>query len=384
MKSSLTRIASALVLLGALLVVGVAFKRPTAVSAVPPANAAAGAPAVADAGTGGVKAIGTFASANQATLAFQAAGRVKEIKIKEGDQVHAGDLLASLDTGALDFQVAQAQAAVDVAQSRLDQLKNPSATDVAAAQAGVTSAEAVLAQLKTSTPNDLTVAKADLDKAHAALQMAQAAYDRIGGASNPLIAMLPQSLALQQASDDYQKALAVYNARTNPSDSQLKQAQAAVDQARAAFVRLTNPSPNDLKGAQAQVAQAQAALDLAKQNLANARIAAPLDGTILWVGPHVGESASPGAPAITIADLTHMQVQVGVDENALPQVKVGQTATITADALPDKTLSGKVSKIGMLATTTAGIISVPVTLDVDAAGALIAPGLSATVEINTR
>ncbi|MGE5263116.1 MAG: HlyD family secretion protein [Acidobacteriota bacterium] len=384
MKSPTIRIALALALLGALLIAGAAFKRPAKASAVPPASIPALAPAGDDAATGGVKAVGTFVSASQASLAFQAAGRVKEIKIKEGDPVHAGDVLASLDTSALDFQVAQAQAALDAAQSRLDQLKNPSATDVAAAQASVTSAEAVLAQLKTPTLNDLTVARADLDKAQAALQLAQSAYDRAGGASNPMIGMLPQSLALQQASDDYQKALAVFNARTNPSDSQLKQAQAAVDQARAALARLTTPGPNDLKGAQAQVAQAQAALDLAKQNIANARIAAPFDGTVLWIGPHIGESASPGVPAITFADLSHMQVQVGVDENTLAQLKMGQTATITADALPGKTLSGKVSKIGMLATTTAGIISMPVTLEVDTGSALIAPGLSATVEINIR
>ena len=84
---------------------------------------------------------------------------------------------------------------------------------------------------------------------------------------------------------------------------------------------------------------------------------------------------------ITLADLSQMQVLIGVDETTLGAIQVGQSATITADALPGRTLTGHVSKIGMLATTTAGIISMPVTIDVDETDAPIYPGLSATVEI---
>lgn len=331
-----------------------------------------------------IKTIGNVVSANQATLAFQVGGRVKEITVKKGDQVKAGASLASVDTSLLDLQVVQAQAALDIVQARLDALKNPSATDVAAAQASVASAEAVLAQLKSPTVNDLKSAKADLDSAQAALASAQSAYDRIGGDSNPFGGMSPQSLALQQASNNYQKALAAFNARVSPSDAQLKQAQAVVDQARAQLARITTPSANDLKTAQAQVAQAQAALDLAKQNITNTKIVAPMDGTILWIGPHIGEIATPGAPAITLTDLTHMQVQIGVDENTLALIKVGQTATITLDALPGRTLTGKVSRIDQMATMAAGIISVPATVDIDPTDAPIYPGLSATVEINTN
>ena len=270
-----------------------------------------------------------------------------------------------------------------MAQARLDALKNPSAADVTAAQASVASAEAVVAQLKSPSVNDLQSAKADLDSAQAALNVAQSNYDRAGGVSNPFIGLTPQSLALQQASNVFEKAQAAYNARINPTDAQLKQAQAALEQTRAQLARLTTPSPNDLKAAQAQVAQAQAALDLAKQNITYAKIIAPMDGTILWVGPHVGESAAPAAPAITLSDLTHMQVQIGVDENTLALIKVGQTASITLDALPGRTLTGKVSRIDQMATIAAGIISVPAMVDVDPTNAPIYPGLSATVELTT-
>ncbi len=392
MKSLTLRIVLAFLVIGGIAAIVIAFSGPMTAAPMPPSRRTGAAPQIAaplqnagltsDAAATSVRAIGTFASANQASLAFQMAGRVKTISVKESDAVHAGDLLVSLDTTTLDLQVAQAQAALDTAQARLDQLKNPSSSDVAAAQAQVAAAQAALAQLKMPTANDLLMAKADLNMAQATLNQAQAAYDRVGGASNPFISMTPQSLALQQASDVFVKAQAAYTARTNPSDAQLKQAQALVEQAQAQLNRLTNPSPNDSKTAQAAVAQAQAALDLTKQNVANARIVAPFDGTVVWLGPHLGESAAPNAPMVTLADLSHMQVQIGVDENTLAQLKLGQTAAITADALPGQTFTGHISKIGLLATTTAGIISLPVTIDVDATNAPIAPGLSAAVEIN--
>jgi multidrug efflux pump subunit AcrA (membrane-fusion protein) len=380
MKSLRIVIGIGVLILAALLAAVALFNRPASAAPLPPTRVVA--PSKVDTAPTSVKAIGMFASANQAMLAFQTAGRVKEIKVKEGDKVKAGTLLASLDAGVLDAQVMQAQAGLDTAQARLDQLKSPTATDIAAAQASVSSSEAAIAQLRSPTQNDLTIAKSDVDKAKAAVGVAQAAYDRIGGLSNPFIAMTPQALALQQATLDYQKAVAVFNSKISPSDSQLKQAQAAVDQARAQLARLTSPSPNDIKSAQAVVTQAQAALDAANQNASNARIVAPFDGTALWIAPHVGDSATPNAAMISFADLSQMQVLIGVDENTLAQLNLGQTASITADALPGKTFTGHIGKIGFLATTTAGIISLPVTINVDDTSTPIAPGLSASVEIN--
>lgn len=333
MRKLALRIAFAGLVVVAALVLGLALNR-SANAAVVPVTRSIAPPAENVTASNTVKTIGNLVSANQASLAFQASGRVKEIDVKEGDQVKAGALLASLDTSMLDLQVAQAQAVLDAATASYQKVKDG------------------------PTKDDVALAKSNLDRAKAALDQAQSAYDRAGGDSNPYAGMLPQSLALQQAYSAYQGALASFNLTVN------------------------HPTATELALAQAQVAQAQAALNLAKQNISNAKIVAPMDGTLLWIGPHVGETAAPGAPAITLADLTHMQVQIGVDENTLPLIKVGQTATITLDALPGKTLTGKVSRIEQMATMAAGIISVPATVDIDPTDAPIYPGLSATVEIN--
>ncbi len=282
-----------------------------------------------------IKTTGTLQSASQAALAFQVAGRVKDLKVKEGDAVKAGTLLAALDTSVLEYQIAQAQAGLDLAKANFDRVK-----------AG-------------PTVDDVAIAKSNLDRAKAALDQAQATFDRAGGDSNPYIGMLPQSLALQQAYGAYQAAIAQYN------------------------LTVKRPTDTDLKTAQAQLAQAQATYDLTKQNLINAIIVAPFDGTILTINPKVGESVSTGVPAIILADLTHMQALVNVDENTLASIRVGQKANLTLDALGGKTLTGAVRKIGLLGSATAGVVSVPVTLDLDATTPLIYPGLSAMIEFQT-
>ena len=277
------------------------------------------------------KVVGNLVSATQVSLAFQVGGRLKEMSVQEGARVTAGTLLASLDTSLLELQVAQAKAAFDLANANWNRTKAGPAVD------------------------DITIAKASLDRAKAAVDQAQAAYDRIGGSSNPMIGLTSQSLNLQQATLSYQAALAQYNLTVN------------------------HPTTAEREVGLAQVAQAQAALDLARQNLTNARIVAPIDGTILWIGPKVGESVTSATTAIILADLSQMQVQVNVDENTLANIRAGQAATIYVDAIGGKSLTGRVKKIGLLATTTGSIVSVPIWIDIDKGDAPVYPGLSATV-----
>ncbi len=275
---------------------------------------------------------GSLMSASEANLAFQMSGRVQELRVKEGDHVNAGAVLIVLDTRTLEFQVQQAQATYDAARAAFDKVKQGPSQD------------------------DIVVAKSNVDKAKASLDQAQAAYDRIGGATNPFIAMTPQSAALQQASSTYQAAAAQYEqAIAHPTDTELRQAQAQLD-------------------------QALASLNLAKQNLANAALTSPIQGTVTSIVPKLGESVSPGTPVATVADLTHMQAQVSVSENALATVRLDQPVALTLDALGGKTLTGHVSKIAENATATGGVVSVPVTIDLDPTDAPIYPGLTANIE----
>lgn len=330
----------------------------------------------------GARVTGSFVSATQAALAFQMPGRIQKYLVKEGDTVKKGDTLAALDTTILEFQVAQAEAALALAQARLKQTQAPLTPEQqAAAKAALAAAQAAFQRVqKGPLPDEIAAAKANLDRAKAILDQAQAAYDKAGGASNPYSALLPTSVNLQQATAGYDAALAQYNlAKNHPTLAETAGAAAQLAQAQAAVSQLT-PTAENLAMAQAGVDQAQAAVNLAKANLANAALVAPFDGTVVLLGPKTGEYTNPGVPVVTLADLSKMQVQAMVDELTLGSLAIGQPATLRVDALGGKTLPAKISKIGMFGSSLGGVTSVLVTLDAQAADAQVYPGLSATVE----
>jgi HlyD family secretion protein len=326
---------------------------------------------------------GNLTSANQASLTFQLPGRIRQYMVKEGDKVKQGDVLASLDTTTLELQVTQAQAALKLAQAHLSQtVKGGTPDQVAATNQALALAKANYAKvLAGPTRDDLSGPKAALDKATAALQAAQAAYDLV--AWRPSSQTLTQQAALAAATADYQAALGAYNNALNqPTPAEIASAAAQLAQEYSLAAQV-NPTDDTITIAQAQVDQAQAALDLAKQNLANARIVAPFDGTVVWIGPHVGETANTQSTANVLADLSQMQVQANVDAPTLAGLKVGQRATLSVDALGGKPLTGHVSKIGLLGTTAGSIISVPIWIDVDQTNAPIFPGLATTVQFES-
>ncbi len=331
---------------------------------------------------GQFEAIGVFSAPTQATLTFQASGRLAEVRVQEGTRIRKGDALAVLDTSELQLAVKQAQAAVAGAQAQLNQTKTPATNaDTAAAQAAVDAALKNYEKVRAGpTVDDLAALKAQVDNSRAAVDQAQAAYDKVGGASNPNIGMLPQSLQLQSAFNNYKAALAAYAAAaSHPTAPELAEAWQQVEQAQDALSRL-EPTSDSLAAGQARVDQAQAGLELAERQLANATLIAPFDGTVLSVGPHVGETVGPSTAILTLADLNHLQMQAAVDETMLEQVQTGQTVTIMPDAFKGKTVTGQVSRIGWIGNTTAGVTNVTVTIDVDSNNIPLRPGLTATVE----
>ena len=203
-----------------------------------------------------------FIEGEEIQIAPEVGGRIESIAVDEGDRVTAGQSIVRLDRSMIDAQVAQAQAALSTANAQLAQIKNqPRASDVAAARAAQDAAQQNYDKVRAGpTADQLGQLKALLDNAKAQVDQAQAAYDRAGGASNPFIGMAPQSVALQQASNNYAAALSALNdARTHPTASELAGAQSQIVQAQAALDRLT-PTADTIAVAEAQVKQAANAL----------------------------------------------------------------------------------------------------------------------------
>jgi HlyD family secretion protein len=330
-----------------------------------------------------VSAAGNVTAPEDASLAFQTSGRVAKVNVQVGDQVKEGPTLMQLDTSDLELALQSAQANLADAQASYDASKTNLQVALQTAQANLASAQANYdsTKAKAGTNEDqLIVAKATLDNATAALQQAQAAYNQV--ASRPDIAMLPQATQLQQATNNYNSALANYKmtAATINNDA-LKQAQAQLDSAQAALNQAQHNMTTSTQAAQAQLKSAQVAVEQAQNNLAKATLVAPFSGVVAAVNYSAGDTVG-AEPAVEIVNLSSLEVNATLSEIDVVKVKPGQTAQMTFDALPNKTYTATVAEVGPAGTITQGVVNYPVTLRVANTTGEIKPGMTANLNID--
>ncbi len=139
--------------------------------------------------------------------------------------------------------------------------------------------------------------------------------------------------------------------------------------------------------ANAGVGQARAALRSDRTNVDKASIRSPVDGVVLLrrVEPGQTVAATLQAPVLfTLAEsLSQMQLQVNVDEADVGQVQVGQEASFSVDAYPDRRYPATISRVGYGAQTSNGVVTYLTVLEVDNRDLSLRPGMTATAEITT-
>ncbi len=295
-------------------------------------------------GSANSNSVSGFIEGEEIAIAPEVGGRIEAITVDEGDRVAAGQEVVRLDRTTMNAQIAQAQAARDTANAQLTQIKNqPRASDMAAARAALDAAQQNVDKVRAGpTADQLAQLKAQVDSAKAMVDQAQAAYDRIGGASNPLIAMLPQSTALQQASNAYAAALAAFNdARSHPTAAELAAAQSQVEQAQAALDRLT-PNADTLAIAANQVQQAQAALAVLQVQAGKLTLTSPVNGFVTRRAAHAGEIAAPNATILSVTNLDPVKLTIYVPETQIGGIKIGDEIPVQVDSFPGKIFTGRV------------------------------------------
>jgi len=335
---------------------------------------------------GAVTASGEVVAAREAQMGFPMAGQVETVEVALGDAVQEGETLVSLEASALEAGVAQAEAALEAARAQLAQVAaGPRPEELAAAQAAYDGALAQYRKLEAGpSDEERRIALAALRKAEAALVQAQAAYDEIAWLEE--VAEMPQSLALQLATLDYESALANYQLVTRgalPED--LEAAWASVASAKAQLGMLqAGATPEQLAAAQAAVAQAEAGLEVERAILSQASLTAPFAGTVADLQVSPGQIVMPGQVVLTLADLTELQVETtDLSERDVTGVQVGQEATVFVDAL-NVDVPGRVALISPLASTVGGDVVYTVVIALEEQPEGLRLGMSVEVEIATE
>jgi HlyD family secretion protein len=296
-----------------------------------------------------VTASGEIRPKNYTNVLGEGIGKITEIVVKEGDRVKRGDVLLHLENIQPGADVKAQTAGVEAAES-----------GTAAASAGYDAAVATLAERQ-----------ADLEKANLNWQRAERLYK--------------EELISKQ---DYDASKSAYDAAV----AALGASRAQVEQTRAAREQMRS-----------NLEQSRAQLTHTKDVLRKTTYTAPISGIVSYISVRVGENVVPGIQnaegsfLMTISDMSVVTAEVKVDESDITDIRAGQPADVTIDAIPGKNFTGHVSEVGELAilrttgqaamtettanTQEARDFKVVVTLDQPPSA--LRPGLSATAKIRT-
>lgn len=253
-------------------------------------------------------------------------GRVARLYVDEGDTVSKGQLLAELDAQPVEARVASLEAAVanvdtQIGQAALDvtlTAKN-SAAAIAAADAAASSARARVTRAKAVAAN------------------AASAYERAAR-------LMGQSVISRNEFDQVEMTLRTSQAELEAADKDVLRADADLAVARASSDSVALKR-EQVKALQQTRRAAVAQLEEAQATLAERRIVAPVNGTILSRPVEVGDVVSPGSPVFQLVDLTRLYVKVYIPEPDIPKIRLGDPADVHVDGFPDRRFDARVTKI---------------------------------------
>lgn len=280
------------------------------------------------------EATGSLAGDQQTDVAPQTSGKVVAIGVDIGSRVQRGQMLVRLDDAELKLRVDQAVAQVGQAKAAVKQAEE----------------KIGLRPGQTFDPNrvaEVAAAKVALDLAEKNLRRAEKLIES-GDVSRSFYD--EQRARRDQLREQYEVALA-----------QARQNYAAVEVAR------TN------------VANAEAQLGLARKNLSYANIPAPIDGYVSERTADLGEYVSPQQKVATIVRTNPLRIRIDIPEQAIPEVRVGQSVSITTSAWPDKNFAGRVARIAPNVSATSRTLTVEA--EIENSGGALKPGQFATVRI---
>ena len=242
------------------------------------------------------------------SLAFEGSGRIKALNVQEGDRVQEGQVLAVLDTQALDIQSKQAQAQLVVQQQAVDeQDAGTRPEEIAQAKAQVVSVQA------------------QLDKATKDLQRYQALFNSTGGK-------------------------AISKQEIDGAQSNVNTAIASVKERQANLVLLEKGArKEDRTAAKAQVDVTKANLDLMQYKIAQSQLRSPVNAVVRARLQEVGDMTTAQKTVYTLALTNPKWVRVYANEADLSEIKIGSTAQVIRDSKPSQPIQGTIGYISSVA-----------------------------------
>lgn len=277
---------------------------------------------------------GSLAGDQQTDVAPSIAGKVTAIGVDLGTYVKRGQMIVRLDDVDSKLRVEQAQAQLDQAKAALRQ-----AEEKVGLQPGQ--------NFDVNRIPEVANARVALELAEKNLRRAE---------------KLIESGDVSRSTYDEQRA----------RRDQLKEVyEAALSLARQNFAAVAT--------ARANVKNAETQLGLARRNLSYALVFSPIDGYVAERSADLGEYVSPTSKVATIVRINPLRIRIDVPEQAIPEVKVGQSVSVTTSAWPDKNFSGRIARISPNVSPNSRTLTVEA--EIENGSGVLKPGQFASVRI---
>jgi multidrug efflux pump subunit AcrA (membrane-fusion protein) len=283
----------------------------------------------------------TLKTGAEVKIGARISGQVKSLRVKIGDFIRAGEIIAIIEHEDLLSRVARFQADLDAEKARLK-------------------------KIRAEGPLEINKAKAEREELQVQVNLAKK--------------MVARNLELDQKGiisttvlDEVEEKLEVLKARINLANEELKLKQSQFK--------------NNSLLAQAMVDKAQANLREEKIQLTYATITAAIDGIVAFISTQEGETvvASLNAPTfVTLIDLRKLEVTVFVDETDIGRIQVGQNAKFTVDTYAEQFFPGTIREIHPKAVIKDNVVNYEVILDIEKQHVVkLRPEMTANVVITT-
>jgi len=237
------------------------------------------------------EAMGTVRSKTISVLSSKVLGRIVSIPVREGDRVKAGQLLVEIDDREMKAQLQKSQAGLKETQYALDEIEKA----IRGGEAEKKAADARLA-----------LASSTLDRF-------KNLFERRSVSSQEFDEVQTKNTAARADADQASERLQALLAKKNQIIARIDQAKADTENA-GAF-------------------------------LSHSRILSPIDGIVTTKPADLGQMAAPGTPLLSVEDESHYRLEALVEESRIGRIHLGDTASVSIDALGQKPMPGQVSEI---------------------------------------
>jgi len=290
----------------------------------------------------------------EVTISARVGGVADDVAVRESQIVKRGDLIARIDAREIEARLVRARAEAEALRAKRAETE----AQLKALATAIDQARIAAEVARGSWEHAIHGAREALGRAEAEVRAAEAEAAQAAKLQSRYAELAKREFVSETYYEDMRTKARAAEARMRAARRAREEAVAALERAQAAAgeVRIKEQDPKRLaaerdritasietlarteEAARARVAEVEAAL-------ADTRLVAPIDGTVMSRLAEPGELVPPGRPIVTLVDLGALYVRVYIPEREIAKVRLGNPARIHADAFPERPFAGKVIEI---------------------------------------